>query len=70
MLRSTPQLLQKGSRMFMKNSLMNHQMVINFFMITIQTLMRYFGSVIKVKLGDIGEGTKEAKLKKWHVTEG
>ena len=26
--------------------------------------------MIKIKLGDIGEGTKEAKLKVWHVKEG
>ena len=32
--------------------------------------MRYFAQFIKIKLGDIGEGTKEAKIKKWHVQEG
>lgn len=33
-------------------------------------LCRNFGQMIKIKLGDIGEGTKEAKLKVWHVKEG
>ena len=33
-------------------------------------MMRDFGTIIKIKLGDIGEGTKEAKLKQWHVKEG
>jgi len=32
--------------------------------------MRNFGTIVKIKLGDIGEGTKEAKLKVWHVKEG
>jgi len=30
-------------------------------------MMRDFGKIVRVKLGDIGEGTKEAKIKKWHV---
>jgi pyruvate/2-oxoglutarate dehydrogenase complex dihydrolipoamide acyltransferase (E2) component len=30
-------------------------------------MMRDFGKVVRIKLGDIGEGTKEAKIKKWHV---
>jgi len=32
--------------------------------------MRNFGTIVKIKLGDIGEGTKEAKLKNWYVKEG
>ena len=39
-------------------------------MINQQMMVRYFGQVIKIKLGDIGEGTKEAKVKKWYVQEG
>ena len=33
-------------------------------------MVRNFGQLIRIKLGDIGEGTKEAKLKQWHVKEG
>ncbi len=29
-----------------------------------------FGRIIPVKLGDLGEGTKEAEVKKWHKKEG
>jgi len=29
--------------------------------------VRDFGKMVRIKLGDIGEGTKEAKIKKWHV---
>jgi len=33
-------------------------------------MMREFSKMIRVKLGDIGEGTKEAKIKKWYVNVG
>lgn len=33
-------------------------------------IMRYFGSIIHVKLPDLGEGTKEATLKEWFVEKG
>jgi 2-oxoisovalerate dehydrogenase E2 component (dihydrolipoyl transacylase) len=33
-------------------------------------MLRYFGSIINVKLPDLGEGTKEATLKEWFVTKG
>ena len=33
-------------------------------------MMRYFGELIKIKLPDLGEGTKEATIKEWFVKEG
>ena len=33
-------------------------------------MARYFGSIINVKLPDLGEGTKEATLKEWFVEKG
>ena len=29
-----------------------------------------FSRIVQVKLGDLGEGTKEAEIKKWHLKEG
>ena len=33
-------------------------------------MMRLFGSVIKIKLADLGEGTKGATIKEFFVKEG
>ena len=33
-------------------------------------MMRWFGQVVKIKLPDLGEGTKEATIKEWFVKEG
>jgi pyruvate/2-oxoglutarate dehydrogenase complex dihydrolipoamide acyltransferase (E2) component len=33
-------------------------------------MMRWFGSMIKINLPDLGEGTKEATIKEWFVKEG
>lgn len=38
--------------------------------ITHMNMMRYFGSIIHVKLPDLGEGTKEATIKEWFVEKG
>lgn len=32
--------------------------------------MRLYGSIVKIKLPDLGEGTKEATIKEWFVKEG
>lgn len=32
--------------------------------------MKLFSRMIPVKLGDLGEGTKEAEIKKWHIKVG
>jgi pyruvate/2-oxoglutarate dehydrogenase complex dihydrolipoamide acyltransferase (E2) component len=29
-----------------------------------------FSRIVQIKLGDLGEGTKEAEIKKWHLKEG
>ena len=33
-------------------------------------MMRYFGTIIQIKLPDLGEGTKEATMKEWFVQKG
>lgn len=33
-------------------------------------MLRYFGTIINVKLPDLGEGTKEATIKEWFVQKG
>lgn len=33
-------------------------------------MMRWFGSIIKIKLADLGEGTKGATIKEFFVKEG
>jgi pyruvate/2-oxoglutarate dehydrogenase complex dihydrolipoamide acyltransferase (E2) component len=33
-------------------------------------MMRLYGSIVKIKLPDLGEGTKEATIKEWFVKEG
>jgi pyruvate/2-oxoglutarate dehydrogenase complex dihydrolipoamide acyltransferase (E2) component len=32
--------------------------------------MAFFGKIVAVKLGDLGEGTKEATIKQWLVQPG
>lgn len=33
-------------------------------------MMKYFGTIIQIKLPDLGEGTKEATMKEWFVQKG